>query len=422
MTESFNSTECLGSVLRHLEFLKNMDNGWNHRLLYTDAWNMAMDELESWMLSGNMKTRRDALGNLYGRIEGRSDKTVLLLSHYDSVESGGSYDGALGVIAGLAVLDTLFLKYGTPEHNIELLAVCDEDGGRFKSSFLGSRAITGEISYEEIEGLTDAAGLSFNAARERAGLAPIDEEILKSCKRSDILCAFELHAEQGRKLYDSGIPAGIVKTITGQYKIKAEFTGEANHAGTTTMQDRQDALVAAAELVGFVQQLARQSGCDSVGTVGVLEVRPGATNIIPDKAMLIADLRCPQSEVLLNMGCSFEKKCNELALKNGLRMHIEYLCRQMPVPMDECLTGLSREIAEELNIPYLDMFSGAGHDIQIISSIAPGAMIFVQSERGISHSPEEYTDAASIKIGMDILGEAVYRTAYKTCSQVSHSI
>ncbi len=413
MAERFNSSECLVSVLRHLEFLKKMDNGWNHRLLYTHAWGEAMHELESWMLAGNMKTRRDALGNLYGRIEGRSDKTVLLLSHYDSVKGGGCYDGALGVIAGLAVLDSLFRTYGRPEHNIELLAVCDEDGGRFKSSFLGSRAITGEIGIEEIEDLTDEEGLYFNAAREKAGLAPLDGELLNSCKREDILCAFELHAEQGRKLYDRGIPTGIVNTITGQYKIKAIFSGQANHAGTTTMQHRQDALVAAAEMVGFVQQLARQWGEDAVGTVGVLEVKPGATNIIPNKAMLIADLRCPRDEVLLKMGRGFEKKCSELALDNGLGVDIEYLCRQRPVPMDEYLTSLARGAAGELNIPFLDMFSGAGHDIQVISSIAPGAMIFVQSERGISHSPEEYTEPGSIKSGMDILGEMVYRTAYK---------
>ncbi len=399
-------------VKNHLQYLRDMNNGVNHRLIYTDAWNKAMTELDIWMQSRGMKTRQDALGNLFGKIDGESDKTVLLLSHYDSVENGGCYDGALGVIAGLAVIESLVEEYGKPRHSLELLAVCDEDGGRFKSSFIGSRAVSGRIDLEELEALSDKNGITFNEARKINRLDPLNQKLLKDCIRKDIHYAFELHVEQGRKLYDSGIPVGIVDTITGQHKIKATFSGEANHAGTTTMYSRKDALVAAAEMVCYVEKLAISSGDDAVGTVGSLEITPGATNIIPEKVTLIADLRCPRRDVLLEMAAQFKAKCHELATSRGLGLAIEGLLEQMPVHMNPNLSELMKKIALEQKIPFINMFSGAGHDIQIISSIAASALIFVQSEKGISHSPKEYTNEDSIIKGMEILKEAVYRVAY----------
>lgn len=402
----------LQTIQAHLAFLKEQEGGPNHRLLYTARWGEAMDMLERWMRERGLAVRRDALGNLYGRIDGRSPGTVLLASHYDSVAGGGCYDGALGVISGLEAAAELYDRFGKPRYSLEVLAVCDEDGGRFKSSFLGSRAVTGTIGLSEIEPLADEAGNSFAEVRSGAGLPPLTESSLRACRRDDIIAAFELHCEQGRKLYDRGIPVGIVEKIAGQCKIKAVFHGEANHAGTTEMRHRRDALAAAAELVGFVRRLAVESGEGAVGTVGLLEVSPGATNIIPGKAMLIADLRNPDGTALRGMAERFEAECVRLADRDGLTVSVEFLCCQMPVSMDESLTGLLKSSAEELHIPYLPMFSGAGHDSQIFSAAFPAAMIFVPSEKGISHNPAEFTDPGSIEKGLELLKRAVYKTAY----------
>ncbi|MDF2568010.1 MAG: allantoate amidohydrolase, partial [Oscillospiraceae bacterium] len=289
------------NVLRHLEYLKNMDDGANHRLLYSVAWTQAMNELEGWMKDAGMTIKKDALGNLYGRIEGKRKETILIHSHYDSVENGGCYDGALGVLIGLEVINSLVKDFGKPLFSMEVLAVCDEDGGRFKSSFLGSRAVVGLIEFKEIQALCDSQGLTFNEVRSQSGMEPLTKELLNQCIRKDIRYAFEIHAEQGRKLYNLSIPVGIVERITGQFKLKIAFEGEANHAGTTQMKHRRDALVAASEMVCFAQRLALMTGEDSVATVGVLDVSPGATNIIPQKSTFIADMRSPDDKKLLDM-------------------------------------------------------------------------------------------------------------------------
>jgi allantoate deiminase len=385
-------------------------SGGLFRPVYGDAWLEAIALIEQWAFARGLPARRDALGNLYVRLEGRSDGPVVLTgSHIDTVRSGGRFDGALGVVGGLLALAALKRHSGQPDRTIELVALCEEEGSRFHANFLGSRAITGTLKDEELDQILDDDGLSIADGMLRIGLDP---GRVNEAKRADIGAYIELHIEQGRVLQDHAQPIGLVHTITGIRHAELRVTGRVDHAGTTPMRLRHDAGLAAAEMMLAAARAAEDLGPPSVATVGQLQLGPGAINIVPGWARLTLDARHPDATQLARLVTSIERSAGDIAELRDVDLTITPLVNVPPAPMDEGLLTVLRDSVQSSGLSAVEMASGAGHDAQIMASRFPSAMIFVPSLDGRSHCPEEYTSTEDAARGVEVLAAALYRLAY----------
>lgn len=383
------------------------------RLLYSPQWLEARRLLKHWMGEQGLAIKSDSIGNLYGRLQGTVGKRIVLTgSHIDTVINGGAYDGVVGVVAGLEALRVLNKRYGHPRCSIEVVAICDEEGTRFGSSFIGSRIANGLLDYEAVRSLTDCSGISLDEAMKKAGAGIYGNDILQPYISEDISAFIELHVEQGSNLYDDGIRIGVVKTITGQIKLNFILYGTENHAGTTPMYKRKDALTAAAEMILAVERLAGKSGKDAVATVGVLDITPNVSNVVPGKATFTADIRHPDKSEGIRLEEQIRAECSKIAAARCVDLRIEKRAEQSPVNMDDGIVGIIDKAADALGMQYCSCVSGAGHDAQIFSQKVKTGMIFVPSINGISHNPKELTDINDIGKGTELLAEVLYRLAY----------
>src|SRR5256714_9323724 len=244
------------------------------RSVYSSAWIEAREKLAEWIRSAGLEVREDAVGNLFGRLRGTDDtRTILSGSHIDTVKSGGKFDGALGALAALAALQTLHDQAGKPRRSLEMVALCEEEGSRFPAHFWGTRGMLGMIQADELERLRDDKGETISQAMRTAGLAP---ERYREAVRQDLDVFIELHIEQGRKLFDERINLGIVQAITGLQHQWVTVKGRADHAGTTPMDLRRDALQGAAQMAIEITRLVEREGRPAVVTVGKWEDKTGA--------------------------------------------------------------------------------------------------------------------------------------------------
>src|SRR5437016_2654496 len=253
-------------------------DGGTYRPLYGGAWAAAGDRVEQWMRDAGLKTRHDAVGNIWGRVDG-SGKSIVTGSHIDTVRHGGRLDGALGIVSGLTAVEALMKEKGKPRRPLEVVAICEEEGSRFATNFWGSRAITGAI---------DTVDAEIAAAMRERGL---DLTKIASAARDDIDTFVELHIEQGRVLESSRMPLAVVTAIVGTAHLEITVTGRPDHAGTTPMELRQDALAGAAAMIQAVEAIARSLGRPAVATVGQLRVEPDQVNVVPGKVVFTVDLR-----------------------------------------------------------------------------------------------------------------------------------
>ncbi len=366
------------------------------------AWSPELAEANAWLLGRlehlGLEGEVDPAGNVLGRWEAGEGKAVLVGSHLDTVPRGGRYDGALGVLSALAVVRALKTDGIEPARPLWVVSFNDEEGSRFQTGMLGSRAFCGELDLEDWRrrGVADAMA--------RAGF---DFEHLPQARGVDGVGAYlELHIEQGPVLEQNGEDIGVVTAITGLLGFRVRFLGAANHAGTTPMDARRDALAGAARVVLALREEARERE-GMTANVGKLLVEPGGFNVIPGLAEFTIDVRSPTPEGYERAEAFVRETVQRVAAEEGLGVEISTTHRKPPVALDESLQETLVAAAEAEGASYRRMPSGAGHDAMVLAHHVPAAMLFVPSRGGISHSPEEYTPPEQCELGARVLAGAV---------------
>ncbi|MBF4694185.1 Zn-dependent hydrolase [Fusibacter ferrireducens] len=378
------------------------------RFSLTDADRGARLYLKTELEKLDLEVYEDAAGSIIGRLEGTdsSAPTILIGSHFDSVRNGGNFDGPAGVIMALEIMRVLKTKSIELKHPIEFVAMIEEEGGRFGAGVFGSRAMTGQVSYEDLVRNKDEAGISMAEAFEAFGFDP--KQIGKAARKSEDVKAFiELHIEQGPVLENEKIDVGIVESVVGIREFKVAIKGRPDHAGTTPMKMRIDALCAAAELITELPEYAQQAGEGTVATVGVLNIKPGAANIVPGEVNLTVDIRSGQTIHIQDVYDKIEKKLNALAKLKGIQFEIEMLLSVEPVAMSNELVEIFKKQANQNQFSYKMMTSGAGHDAMIMASLTHSGLIFVPSRDGRSHCKEEWTDYDALQKGIELICHSI---------------
>ena len=394
-------TEILERRLDELYAIGALSDGGTYRPLYGDAWAEAGKRVARWFTDAGLEMRRDAVGNLWGRAEGSEQgKAIITGSHIDTVRRGGRLDGALGIVAGLTAVETLLTTRGRPRRTLEVVAICEEEGSRFATNFWGSRAITGAIATVD----PDIAA----AMRERG----LDPGKVATAARADIDTFVELHIEQGAVLETSGTPLAVVSAIVGTAHLEVAVTGRPDHAGTTPMELRHDALTGAAAMIHAIESLARSLGRPAVATVGRLQVEPDQINVIPGRAVFTVDLRHSDLTARRTFEERIRSLCATIAGERSLGADIRTLQERPPVPMDRAVRALLSQAAHDRGVDAPEMVSGAGHDAQILAARCKVGMLFVPSIGGRSHCPEEATSPRHLALGTEVLTRALELVAY----------
>ena len=396
--------------ISELAEIGRQDSGGVARLSFTREERAAKDLVASYMGEAGLSVREDAAGNLFGRRDGRDPDApaVLVGSHVDSVPNGGDFDGPLGVLGGIEVLQTMEERNVETERPVEVVAFTDEEGARFSLGMIGSRALAGALSQEDLRH-EDRDGISVAEAMREAGLDP--GGIGDAARDPGSLAAYlELHIEQGKVLENEDLPVGVVTGIAGPVWLRLSFTGEAGHAGTTPMGGRRDALAAAAEVVSVVEEEAAATG-STVGTVGQLEARPGGINIIPGRVNLSLDLRDIDEAARDRVEARIWQRTVEVCERRGVDLAFEELQRLPPAPCSEEIRAVIASACEESGIRPYSLSSGAGHDGMHVVGLCPMGMVFVRSRGGISHNPKEWSSREDCEAGCDVLYSAVLALA-----------
>lgn len=357
-----------------------------------------------------LRTHIDTAGNLIGRLDGADPSlgVIAVGSHSDTVPAGGRFDGIAGVATGLEVVRALRDAGIRLDHSLDVIDFLAEEPSEYGLSCVGSRGMAGALEPRMLS-LTDPDGETLGVALSRVGG---DHERLAQARRNDMKAFLELHVEQGTRLESRSLGAGIVTAIVGIRRVEIVFEGEADHAGTTPMDLRRDALVAAADTVVSVRRLAEQLAARGpeyfVATVGILTATPGASNIVPGRCRLIVDIRS-SAPALINefVGALERASAEHAAAAHVVRQPLLTLSDAQPTACDPGLCEALRQAARGLGIGAMDLVSGAGHDAAFMSRICPSAMVFVPSRNGKSHSPDEWTEREEIAIGAAVVLEAV---------------
>jgi allantoate deiminase len=382
------------------------------RTVYSPEWVAAQKTIVEWMTRIGLEVRIDAVGNVWGKLEGREGgKSIVTGSHFDSQRPGGRYDGTMGIISGVVAVDALIKQFGRPRQTIEVLALCEEESSRFPTAhFWGSSAITGRITPDVVESTIDYDGVKIADAMREAGL---DATRIPEAKRDDIDIFVELHIEQGPLLEQQGLPVAVVSAINGIRTYVVELRGTANHAGAFPMDLRRDPMAGAAEIISGVINTAHRWGRPAVTTVGRIEAEPNYPAIVPEKVTFSIDARHPDPDERLKLYETHEALMREVAARRGLDITWRIRSQHAPIICDPRVVGVLQEAATEQGVPFTTMTSGAVHDTQQMAEVANGvAMIFVQSKDGRSHTPEEFTSIEHAVLGTRVLAAGLHKLAY----------
>jgi len=373
------------------------------RIFLTDEHRAAADLILSWMRSAGMVAHLDAIGNVCGRYEGEVAglPCLMLGSHYDTVRDAGRWDGPLGLITAISCVADLHKRERRLPFAIEVTGFADEEGVRFASTLLGSRAVAGTFD-ESVLGVRDAAGISMREALTKFGLDP-DHIGAAARARSELLAYVELHIEQGPVLEALKLPVGVVTAIAGATRLAASLTGMAGHAGTVPMLLRRDALAAAAECIVEIEELCKTDEDGLLGTVGYIHAMPGATNVILGQVAFTIDLRAPSDAHRKLAVADIVRRIEAIARRRKLALQLDVTHENRTVP---CAPWLKRQVAEAIageGFRAFELPSGAGHDGMAMIDIADIAMVFVRCRGGISHHPDEHVDPADADAGARVL-------------------
>jgi allantoate deiminase len=373
------------------------------RIFLSPEHRAAADLVLSWMRDAGMQAHLDAIGNVCGRYEGdRPGLPCLMLgSHYDTVRDAGKWDGPLGLITAICCVADLNRRGRRLPFAIEVTGFADEEGVRFASTLLGSRAVAGSF-VESVLGVKDNAGIAMRDALSQFGLDP-DHIGAAARARGELLGYVELHIEQGPVLEAHNLPVGVVTAIAGATRLAARLNGMAGHAGTVPMQLRRDALAGAAECIVAIEDLCRTDEGGLVGTVGYIHAMPGATNVIPGQVSFTIDLRAPTDAHRRLALADIVRRIEAIAGRRNLILQLDVTHENRTVP---CAPWLKAQVAEAVaaeGFPVFELPSGAGHDGMAMIDIADIAMLFVRCRGGISHHPDEHVELADADAGARVL-------------------
>ena len=385
-------------------------------------------KVSAWMKEAGLEVREDAIGNIRGRwaTGGQSDmgemvdergpagtgkqtprKTLVIGSHIDTVVNAGRWDGPLGVLAGLDIIEHMIGSGLRPAFDVELVAFCDEEGVRYHTTYLGSKVLAGSFDREMLE-RKDGEGVRLEEAIRAIGGDPdgLERDAMPSERW---LGYFEMHIEQGPVLYESGIPVAAVRAIAGQVRAEVIFKGMAGHAGTVPMNMRKDALAGGAEFVLAVERLAGEAGSGLVATVGKLHVTDAASNVIPGEVVCSVDIRSADTAVLERGHVACRELCEGIGMRRGLEVGWKVVQTSPPVTCDSRMIGLLEKAMRKAGYETPALVSGAGHDAVAIAAVAPVCMMFVRCYKGISHHPEEDVDLSDLAAAIAVADEFLYQ-------------
>ncbi|HWY03673.1 MAG TPA: allantoate amidohydrolase, partial [Candidatus Acidoferrum sp.] len=384
---SRDQRDCASEVIARCQTLARFseDTGSIRRTFLSPPMRECHREIAGWVAPLGAISRVDAVGNLRMLYPAENPDAPCLMigSHLDTVPNAGAYDGVLGVVLPIALLGALNGRKFP--FAIEVVGFSEEEGVRFGTPFIGSRGLVGSLD-EDLLRRQDAQGISIRKAIEDFGLNPA--EIAQAAIEDNVFGYVEFHIEQGPVLENAGRPLGVVEAIAGQSRMEFTFVGHANHAGTTPMTLRHDALAAAAEWIGAVERRA-VSTSGLVATVGAIQAKPGATNVIAGETRLSLDVRHRHDEARNAAVDYLVQLAEDVATRRGLRVQCNVLMDQRAVPMDPFLVSQVEEAVSKAGCEAYRMVSGAGHDAMILAERVPAAMIFLRTPGGISHDPAE---------------------------------
>ncbi len=361
------------------------------RIAFSPADIQGREYTISLMRQAGMETRIDSAGNIIGLRPGTVPglPAIAMGSHTDTVPAGGKYDGALGVLGAVECIQTLTDNNINLRHPVEAIVFTNEEGTSFHRWLIGSRAMAGLLEPEDENPVDDLGVDLVTRMDDIGGDWPKVSDAVR--KPEELAAYFELHIEQGPTLYQTGTPIGVVTGITGRALFEVEIDGMANHAGTTPMPDRHDALVSASRLVLAVQRMAAEDEICRVATTGAIEAHPNAANVIPGKARISVEFRDVSMDALSAAETELRRAVERVSSDEGVTMQIHRQRFTSAVPIADSMQAMVEEAAGRSSLESQRLPSGAGHDAQALAQIAEMAMIFVPSVNGISHSPEEFT-------------------------------
>lgn len=383
------------------------------RLLYSKEWQQAVYALKETLESSGFDAAFDDVGNLTGRLEGSKypDEKIVSGSHIDTVVEGGHLDGQYGILAAVTAMQALKEEYGQPLRTLEVLALAEEEGSRFPFAFWGSKNYFNLVDKKEVQDIADADNVRFEDAMEDSGFQYRQQDH----QYDDIKAFVEVHIEQGKVLENEHKTIGVVNGIVGQKRYTITLKGEANHAGTTPMGLRKDAVVGFSEIATQLTKRAREIGDPLVLTFGRVDPVPNTVNVVPGEVIFSIDTRHIDQQALNDFADEITQTIQSVSQQEGLDYDIDLWMDEAPVLMDPTLVEKIEQSADKVvgQNQYKVMPSGAGHDSQIFAKFVPTAMMFVPSINGISHNIEEETDMEDLVKGIEVLKEVLYDLAYK---------
>lgn len=374
-----------------------------HRVAWTPAFREGCDWLAARFADAGLRVERDAAANIWGWWDVGSGPALALGSHIDTVPDGGTYDGAYGVLAALEVVRTLHAGGFVPPFPLAVVAWADEEGARFGTGFFGSKAFVGEpvtetlvaLAGEEARDVLTAGGVTLDALDDAAAM------------RARVGAYLEAHIEQGPRLEAAGVPLGVVSGIFGISRTEWTLTGAPRHAGTTPFAARRDAGIGAARAILAAREVALAAGGDAVGTVGTLRFEPNAANIVPGRAVFLAEFRALDAAVLARMEAAFAERVRAICTEERLTAATRSAMQSPPTPLHPAMRDALIAGCERVGVSPPSLPSGAGHDAGILAPRVPAGMLFVPSRDGISHAPDEYTAPTHLALGANALLETV---------------
>ncbi|WP_017549413.1 Zn-dependent hydrolase [Salinicoccus carnicancri] len=402
MPDDKTSERLHARILEISEIGRTGDEG-SKRMGYSGLEIEAKEKVTGWMEDIGMSVRTDGAGNVFGRYQGHDDSEVLMAgSHLDSVPNGGHFDGAAGVLSALEIAELWHESGYTPRHSYEVAIFSDEEGSRFNSGLTGSRAFMGLIDEDELDKYRDYKGQTID---DVLGNINSDRRRFLSSRGRDcnIRMYGEIHIEQAKQLEEKDLPVGIVSGIAGATRTNVTFRGEAGHAGSTPMHQRNDALVQASEFIRTLPEVAASVSPTAVATVGKMEVSPNGVNVIPGEVELVVDARDINEDRQTELIKGVRRHAESIAEQSDVTARIDLTTRIMPVPIrSEVIAGMEESFRRQGQTPF-HLPSGAGHDAMSIGTKYPVTMLFVRSIGGISHTPEEFSHVSDIRDAVLIL-------------------
>jgi len=371
---------------------------------------MAREYLKDQLCKLDVKIYEDNAGTLFARREGTDPQApaIMIGSHFDSVKNGGNFDGPAGVVMALEIFRTLEENNIKTRYPLEFVAMIEEEGGRFGSGVFGSRAMAGLVDYDQLERNRDRDGISMAQALRDFGFEP--EKVAEAKRNKEDVKAFiELHIEQGPILEKEGKDLGIVDFIVGINEFRVQVDGRPDHAGTTPMDMRADALGVASKVVAEIDSYPVPENNGTVATVGVLEIKPGAANIVPAQVVFTVDIRSKDEGSIANVKKKIMARLEALTEGTDVTYTVTEMLDVKPVKMNEEMVRLFKESAEEKGFTYRNMLSGAGHDAMVMAALTEVGLVFVPSRDGRSHCKEEWTDYDQLQKGIELIYDTILK-------------